>query len=290
MNIKSLSTLSIIATPSMSHMMKIFLIAMLLAGLTMACTSTSQASISDITNQVQPSNPISLAESANNPHPTHSPGHDYGAIDSSAYPRINQLVTQMPFVTWIGGQMVIRRSEMGPLTNNYDNNIQAYEAAQNLSILSTGSNADIPVPPIQPPITYTIAGQEMIRHSELGPLTGTTSNSLPTEGSADNASAIELASSQVENSCANQPLITYTIAGVTLTRHSDLGILDNAPCNSLQVDQTGLNSGVVELASYSVANPCANQPLITYTIAGVTLTRHSDLGILDNPTCNSLSR
>jgi hypothetical protein len=288
MNTTFLFTLSDRVATRLWHATKYVFIVSLLAGLFVACASTSQEPINNIANQVQPSNPLTLPEAAITPHPTHSPGHDFGAIDSSAYPRINHLVTQMPFVYWVGGHMLMRRSEMGPLTNYYDNTAQAYGAGQNLSKLSVASAADIRVPPIQPPITYTLAGQTIIRQSELGPLTGTTGNSLGAQQSTQGASGIELASSPGADLCANQPVITYTIAGVTLTRHSDLGILDNTPCNSLQAGQAQQDTGTIELASYPVASPCADQPVITYTIAGVTLTRHSDLGILDNIPCNSL--
>jgi hypothetical protein len=211
----TISTISPKVTSEKRYTRILMLVILILAAITIAALLATRptANLGFKENSIgQSSNLSSMNEASSQSNKSHLPGHDFGAIYGDYDPMFNTQ-TKLPL------------------------------------------------------LTYTIAGHLLTRRSELGPLTGSIYDSLP-----------------AENSCANQPLITYTIAGVTLARHSDLGILDTS-CNSLQAGQ---NYGAVELASYPVANPCANQPTITYTIAGVTLTRHSDLGILDHTACSAL--
>jgi hypothetical protein len=49
------------------------------------------------------------------------PGHDFGTIYGNVDPGVRQRTDPPPFVYWSNGQMVVRRSELGPLTDPVSN-------------------------------------------------------------------------------------------------------------------------------------------------------------------------
>jgi hypothetical protein len=57
--------------------------------------------------------------------PANSPGHDFGAIYGAVDPGKNHYVDLPPFTYTFNGITVVRRSELGPLTETVDNYLQA---------------------------------------------------------------------------------------------------------------------------------------------------------------------
>jgi hypothetical protein len=280
MNTNSLSTLIV----SRKYMIKFLLIASLLPGLTLSCVPAVQASSSKSVNSnaiTQPYETKLLTESYD--VSIHHYGNDFEeqgfAFDPGAYVRAYPYL----FRYMIAGHLLTRRSELGPLTGQADMlmvntppvityNIAGQTLVRHSDMGPLTGDPDMTLPDIQPRITYNIDGQTLVRHSELGPLTGTTSN----------------ASQALTTRCVLQPPISYTIAGWILVRHSDLGILADTTCNSFLATRAPAGTSSIEPISNRIANNCVMQPPITYTIAGHTITRRSELGPLADSNCSSL--
>ncbi len=105
------------------------------------------------------------------PNSSRLPGHNFGAIYGEVDPGANKWGSQLPFVTTIAGQTVIRRSELGPLTEIVADPPKKHGPGHDYGSIGC---ADDPVAPLengQTPFSYTVAGVLVTRKSEMGPLT-----------------------------------------------------------------------------------------------------------------------
>jgi hypothetical protein len=199
------------------HTKTMVLTAFILAGLTVACATTKQPISNDPVASkpvAQASNKLPLQEQTAISPQTHLPGHDFGDIYGAIDPGLSQRADPPSFIYWVNGQMVVRRSELGPLTEPADNffptiaargpghdfgaiygdvDPDANQSADPVSVsvaalepghdfgaiygaFDPGKSLCIP----QPKLTYTFNGITIIRRSELGPLTETVDNCLQT--------------------------------------------------------------------------------------------------------------
>lgn len=97
----------------------IFLVAILLvAGLSMAGLSIQRGLIdkNNSSSVAQPADSGLIPGVAAKAQLTHLPGHDFGAIYGTVDPGISSPINQPSLTYWIAGQMIVRRSELGPLT------------------------------------------------------------------------------------------------------------------------------------------------------------------------------
>ncbi len=167
---------------------------------------------------------LNSVASAADPFPSHGTGHDYGAIYGSVDPGLKPLVTPPPFIVNINGQWVVRRSELGPLTQPVEQSVTASQTS-GVKLISDLASSSIAC---QSPVTYTIAGVTLTRCSEQGPLSG-----RPSAAGQKSASLV-LVSDPLKAKCAVQPTLTYSIAGVTSIRRSELGPLTDPAISSSQ--------------------------------------------------------
>ncbi len=133
----------------------------------------------------------------------------------------------------------------------------------------------------------------------------TTNKQAPNSASAQGDIVAPVAGSGLENSpgqaisqlvdasasstkpCVSEPLFSYTIAGQKIPRRSELGILGN-PDDYPPICAKGQNTTKVNDASDADLHLCTDPPLFVWTIAGQTISRRSELGILGNPDCSIL--
>jgi hypothetical protein len=119
-----LLTLSFSKAPAMRYTAKILLVASILAGLTVACAPSTQPALSDPVNGnavVQASNVLPSQEPIAAAPQTNLPGHNFGDIYGAVDPGASQRSDPPHLVYWVNGQMVVRRSELGPLTDPVSN-------------------------------------------------------------------------------------------------------------------------------------------------------------------------
>ncbi len=231
----------ITSSSEMSKLAKLFCVALFLVGIILASLTASQISASNsasdnaadsasvstrvpgpghdygaIYGNVDPG--LNSTASAADPFPSFGTGHDYGAIYGKVDPGLKYLTNLPPFIVNINGQLVVRRSELGPLTQ------------QNEKFLLSASTPSTDNSACPAPVTYTVAGVTVTRCSELGPLT------MPGESASQSAGQVTgslvFVSATLKGSCSVEPSITYSIAGVTAVRHSELGPLTNPSATS----------------------------------------------------------
>ncbi len=275
---KSLFTLSAPIVFRIRQTSICLLMLLFLAGLTIACTTKSQATTNDMAMIAAVVPPASSGME-------NAVANENDEIRAASEPITNTCTTQ-PLITYtIAGQTITRRSELGILADPAEN-LRVCQESQTTNQITSASDIITSTCDTQPLITYTIAGQTITRRSELGILADPTENLQVCQGGQDN-SQITSASYTIASTCETQPLITYTIAGQTITRRSELGILGD-PAENLRVCIGGQDNSQITSVSYTDLSLCTNQPLITYWIAGQKITRRSELGILGNNACSSL--
>ncbi len=216
MNTNSLPTIYHKVASEKRYTIILMLIILILAGLTIiGLLANKPATIPSLTNN-------STGQSSKG----HLPGHDFGAIYSGQDPLANSNLNIPRFSYTVGGQLVSRSSELGPLTGYTYDILPADQGSEVSGAISVASSPII----ASPLITYTIAGQTMVRDSELGPLTGYTEDALLASSVGQNAIGAEAIPALDISQCTVQLTITYTIAGQTITRHSELGPLADSNC------------------------------------------------------------
>jgi hypothetical protein len=109
----------------MSRIAKIFLAAILVAGLIVAGLSVASAfsRINDKISIVQPSGRRPLTTTGDTSQQLLRPGHDFGAIYGSSDLGSSLRVDPPLLAYQVNGQMLVRRSELGPLTGTIDASI-----------------------------------------------------------------------------------------------------------------------------------------------------------------------
>lgn len=234
MNTKSLFTRSAQVASRIKYAAKSFLIISLLAGISLAFVPTAQASSnrSAKTNAiVQPYETMLLAETYSDSLPSRGPGRDFGAIDYSAYSFIKQLSIQNPFVYWYAGQMVVRRSELGPLTDSTSNSIPLHTPGHDFDAQGFASIPNVNLRASRLPFEYKISGRLVTRFAEFGNLADPADISLLENALGQYLGYVSNASDPDMSQCTPRLPISYTIAGQTVIRHSELGPLAGPLCS-----------------------------------------------------------
>jgi hypothetical protein len=117
MFIKNVLTLSFSKATGMRHAIKFLLLASILAGLTVACATTTSETLNkpvDKNAVAQASNVLPQQEPAAISPQTHLPGRNFGDIYGAVDPGASQRADPPSFIYWSNGQMVVRRSGFGP--------------------------------------------------------------------------------------------------------------------------------------------------------------------------------
>jgi hypothetical protein len=209
------------ATPGIIEPIKFLLIAIVLTVIIMVgiCITQNSSYISVNSNSAnsnsvaQVSNVLPLQEPGAISTQTHLPGHDFGAINGSTDPGLSQRTDPPAFVYWVNGQMVVRRSEFGPLTDPVENSIPAISAHE------PGRDFGAIFGAIDPGAILSVDPVEV---------------SVPTNAPGHDFGAIYGAVDPGKNLCVDPPPFTYTFNGITIVRRSELGPFTETVDNCLQ--------------------------------------------------------
>jgi hypothetical protein len=178
---------SLSSTSATRYALKVLLVASILAGFTTACATIAQSVSNDPATgekAAQQSKLDAQVKSIDSLQPVLKPGHDYGgiygAVDPGIYRRDHP---QPPFIYKVNGQTVVRRSELGPLTDPVENSIPVFPVRgpgrDYGTIYDNIDPGTIRLDHPQPPIVHWFNGQMVPRRSELGPLTDPVENYIP---------------------------------------------------------------------------------------------------------------
>jgi hypothetical protein len=113
----------------MSRITKFFLATLIVAALSTTSLFITKA-FSDTNNKnsvVQPSGPRQLTAPVDYSRQALRPGHDFGAIYGATDLGISMPVDPPLITYWVNGLMVVRRSELGPLTGTFEDPLPKIE-------------------------------------------------------------------------------------------------------------------------------------------------------------------
>ncbi len=131
-----------------------------------------------------------------------------------------------------------------------------------------------------PPFPESIAGEWVLRSTELGPLTQPVGGSILTGASGQASGSFKFEAAPAQRVLAAQPTIRYSIAQNILIRRSELGPLAEPAENSMPASAQDQNPATIIRFANPLENQCSLQPSLPSTIAGVTIMRPSELGPL----------
>lgn len=171
-------TLSFLRTSRMRYTAIFLLIAAILAGFTTACATTAQSASNDpvaAEMAALPSNPGTSPGTVDNSLAVHGSGHEYGAINGVIDPGTSLRANPPPFVYWVIGQMVVRRSELGPLNDLVSNPVvdvvvdppQALGSGRDFGAIYSGVDPGKNLCVTQPKLTFTFNEITVVRRSDL---------------------------------------------------------------------------------------------------------------------------
>jgi hypothetical protein len=132
----------------MSRIAKILLAAILVAGLSVAGMSIASA-FSHINNKisvVQPPERKPLTTTGDISQQSLRPGHDFGAIYGSSDPGSSLQVDPPLLAYWVNGLMVVRHSELGPLTGTIDASITPHRPGHDFGAIYSTIDPGLSLP------------------------------------------------------------------------------------------------------------------------------------------------
>ena len=146
-----LFTLYDLITSRMSHITKFMFATLLLAGLSLPGMSiTKEFSYTDIRNKIDPLSAINpITATTDRSQQAFQPGHDFGAIYGATDPGINLRTDPSLFTYWVNGQMVVRRYELGPLTDPVEASLPLYQPGHDFGAIYGASDPGINLPSSQ---------------------------------------------------------------------------------------------------------------------------------------------
>lgn len=151
----------VVFSSRMSRIIKFLLATFLVAGLSVAGMSITRAfsRTNNKINLVQPAELRPLTITVDNTQQSLRPGHDFGAIYGSTTLSSSSQIEAPLLAYWVNGQMVVRRSELGPLTGTVDEPLPKLGPGHDFGAIYGAVDASISLSSSQPKLPYSYNGR-----------------------------------------------------------------------------------------------------------------------------------